>query len=100
MAAAARMEERGLEIKAGGGGRFHGSGSNCAWLNPTMLSIGGFHTIPVWSHNEDHDFGARIQRFHVRGAAEGGGFELCPRGLDHALRLVAQGIELLVETLG
>jgi hypothetical protein len=65
-----------------------------------MLSVGSFHAVPVWSDDQDYDFGTRVQQFHIGCATEGGGFELTAGGLDHTLCQVAQGIEALVEGLG
>ena len=68
-------------------------------VDPAVLPAGGFHTIPVRRHDQNHDFCASLQRFHIGSAVKRSGFQFAARSLYHALRLVAQGIETLVHGL-
>ena len=68
-------------------------------INPAVLAIGGFHSVPVRSNDQDHDFRARFQRLDVGCAVERGGLQLASRSLYHPFRLMTQILETLVQGL-
>jgi hypothetical protein len=54
-------------------------------MNPAMLPVVQFHTVPARSHNHDDHLGLGGKRGNAGGGVKGRGFEFYPRGLHAAL---------------
>src|SRR5271166_1047826 len=66
-------------------------------VDPTMLPVFGFHSIPIRRRNEDYHLRSRIQRLQIGGAVKRSRLELGARGLDDPLQLTAQVLDVLFQ---
>src|SRR5271155_1111056 len=67
-------------------------------MNPTVLSIFGFYSIPIRSGNNDHNFGAGVQRFQTRGGVKGSGLQLRARSLNYPFGLASEFLYVLFQS--
>src|SRR5271163_258791 len=100
IAAGRAMTGKKSRASAGLDCSFSRKGFQVVRMDPAVLAIVQFHSIPVRSHDHDDDFRIRRERRDTGGGVKGRAFKFHSRRFNPAFYLVAQDIYLVFQILG
>src|SRR5580698_4657651 len=65
-------------------------------VDPAVLAIFSFHSVPVGSSDQNYNLGSRAKRFEICGRMERSGLQLRSLRLDNSFHLSPQRLDLLL----